>query len=143
MFMSPGLHGGLQPVHSLPVGGTTLQDVTNPGDSWKFPSPSSREANNEGFVWNKKAKGTLSSSGHEIMEFKVFTAARRANSKLMTQHFRRADFVLFRVYFVESHGARPWRKESWFIFRDHLLQAQEQCLPANRNSGKNPGGMQG
>ncbi|KFV09627.1 hypothetical protein N340_04878, partial [Tauraco erythrolophus] len=27
--------------------------------------------------------------------------------------------------------------ESWLIFKDHLLQAQERCIPTKRNSGRN------
>ena len=26
---------------------------------------------------------------------------------------------------------------SWLIFKDHLLQAQEKCIPTKRKSGKN------
>ncbi|KFM11475.1 hypothetical protein AS27_04032, partial [Aptenodytes forsteri] len=55
--------------------------------------------------------------------------------------FRRADFGLFR----DLLGRVPWAKalegrgaqESWVIFRDHLLQAQERCIPTKRESGKN------
>lgn len=42
-------------------------------------------------------------------------------------------------------GRVPWDKvleggeaqESWLIFRNHLLQAQEQCIPAKRKLGEN------
>ena len=42
-------------------------------------------------------------------------------------------------------GRVPWDKalegrgaqESWLIFKDHLLQAQERCIPTKRKSGKN------
>ncbi|KFW07543.1 hypothetical protein N327_05512, partial [Fulmarus glacialis] len=55
--------------------------------------------------------------------------------------FRRADFGLFR----DLLGRVPWGKalegreaqESQLIFRDHLLQAQEQRISTKRNSGKN------
>ncbi|KFW09032.1 hypothetical protein N327_00801, partial [Fulmarus glacialis] len=58
-----------------------------------------------------------------------------------TVDFRRADFGLFR----DLLGRVPWDKalegrgaqESWLIFKDHLLQAQEQCIPTKRKSGKN------
>ncbi|KFV20372.1 hypothetical protein N340_07678, partial [Tauraco erythrolophus] len=54
--------------------------------------------------------------------------------------FRRADFGLFR----DLLGKVPWEKdlegrgaqESWLVFKDHLLQAQEQCIPTKRKSGK-------
>ncbi|KFW73581.1 hypothetical protein AS28_12130, partial [Pygoscelis adeliae] len=56
-------------------------------------------------------------------------------------HFRRADSGLFR----DLLGRVPWDKamegrgaqESWVIFKDHLLQAQERCIPTKRKSGKN------
>ncbi|KFW60998.1 hypothetical protein AS28_04482, partial [Pygoscelis adeliae] len=64
-----------------------------------------------------------------------------AHSKLATLDFRRADLGLFR----DLLGRVPWDKalegrgpqESWLIFRDHLLQAQERCIPTKRKSGKN------
>ncbi|KFQ04942.1 hypothetical protein N329_07333, partial [Haliaeetus albicilla] len=64
-----------------------------------------------------------------------------AHSKLTTLDFRRADFGLFR----DLLGRVPWDKalegrgaqESWLIFKDHLLQAQERCIPTKRKSGKN------
>ncbi|KFQ85446.1 hypothetical protein N337_12339, partial [Phoenicopterus ruber ruber] len=68
-------------------------------------------------------------------------AVRRAHSKLTTLAFRRADFGLFRGLLARV----PWDKAlevrgaqaSWLIFKDHLLQAQEQCIPTKRKSGKN------
>ena len=75
------------------------------------------------------------------MEFKTLRVARRAHSKLAALDFRRADFGLFR----DLLGRVPWdtalegrgAQESWLIFKDHLLQAQERCIPTKRKSGKN------
>ncbi|KFV18986.1 hypothetical protein N340_02246, partial [Tauraco erythrolophus] len=58
-----------------------------------------------------------------------------------TLDFRRADFGLFRDLLgrvlwdkdLEGRGAQ----ESWLIFKHHLLQAQEQCIPTKRKSSKN------
>ncbi|KFV03790.1 hypothetical protein N340_13356, partial [Tauraco erythrolophus] len=58
-----------------------------------------------------------------------------------TLDFRRADFGLFRELLIrvqrdealEGRGAQ----ESWLIFKDHLLQAQEQCIPTKRKSDRN------
>ncbi|KFV20393.1 hypothetical protein N340_12155, partial [Tauraco erythrolophus] len=55
--------------------------------------------------------------------------------------FRRADFGFFRDLLarvpwdeaLERRGAQ----ESWLIFKDHLLQAQERCIPTKRKSGRN------
>ncbi|KFV08099.1 hypothetical protein N340_03987, partial [Tauraco erythrolophus] len=58
-----------------------------------------------------------------------------------TLYFSRADFGLFRDLLgrvqwdevLEGRGAQ----ESWLIFKDHLLQAQERCIPTKRKSGRN------
>ena len=55
--------------------------------------------------------------------------------------FRRADFALFK----DLLGRVLWDKaleerggqESWLIFKDYLLQAQESSIPMNKKSGKN------
>jgi len=89
--------------------------------------------NKEGLVGNVKLKGNLGCSDHEMVEFKILRAARRVYSKLTALGFRRADFGIFRNLLgrvqqdkaLEERGAQ----ESWLIFKDHLLQAQEQCIP--------------
>ncbi|GAB0179184.1 hypothetical protein GRJ2_000383700 [Grus japonensis] len=85
--------------------------------------------NKEGLVGDVKLKGSLGCSDHEMVEFRILRAARRAHSKLTTLDFRRADFGLFR----DLLGRIPWDKalegrgaqDSWLIFKGHLLQAQE------------------
>jgi len=85
--------------------------------------------NKEGLVGNVKVKGSLGCSDHEMMEFKIPRAARRAHTKSTTLDLRRADFGLLR----DLLGRIPWDKalegrgaqESWLIFKDHLLQVQE------------------
>ncbi|GAB0184915.1 triadin [Grus japonensis] len=97
--------------------------------------------NKEGLVGDIKLKGSLGCSDHEMVEFRILRAARRAHSKLTTLDFRRADFGLFR----DLLGRIPWDKalegrgaqDSWLIFKYHLLQAQEQCIPTKRKSSKN------
>ncbi|GAB0182026.1 hypothetical protein GRJ2_000667900 [Grus japonensis] len=96
--------------------------------------------NKEGLVGNAKLKGSLSCSDHEMVEFQILRAVRRAHSKLTTLDFGRADFGLFR----DLLGRIPWDKaveargaqESWLVFKDHLLRAQERCIPTKK-SGKN------
>ena len=76
-----------------------------------------------------KLKGSLGCSDREMVEFKILRAARRARSKLTTLDFKRADFGFFR----DLLGRIPWDKalegrwaqDSWLVFKDHLLQAQE------------------
>ncbi|GAB0206425.1 mitochondrial enolase superfamily member 1 [Grus japonensis] len=97
--------------------------------------------NKEGLVGDVKLKGSLGCSDHEMVEFRILRAARKALSKLTTLDFRRADFGLFR----DLLGRIPWDKalegrgaqDSWLIFKGHLLQAQERCIPTKRKSGKN------
>ncbi|GAB0189098.1 mitochondrial enolase superfamily member 1 [Grus japonensis] len=96
--------------------------------------------NKEGLVGDVKLKGSLGCSDHEMVEFRILRAARRAHSKLTTLDFRRADFGLFRDLLgrilwdkaLEERGAQ----DSWLIFKGHLLQPQEQCIPAKRKSSK-------
>jgi len=79
-----------------------------------------------------KVKGSLGCSDHEMVEFKILRVARGVRSKLPTLDFRRADFGLIE----DLLGRIPWDKalegrgaqESWSVFKDHLLQAQEQCI---------------
>jgi len=83
----------------------------------------------EGLVGNVKIKGSLGCSDHEMVEFKILMAVRRAHSNLTALDFRTADFDLFR----DLLDRVPWDKdlegretqESCLIFKDHLLQAQE------------------
>ncbi|GAB0182786.1 hypothetical protein GRJ2_000743900 [Grus japonensis] len=97
--------------------------------------------NKEGLVGDVKLKGSLGCSDHEMVEFRTLRAARRACSKLTTLDFSRADFGLIR----DLLGRIPWDKalegrgaqESWLIFKGHLLQAQQRCIPTKRKSSKN------
>ncbi|GAB0209914.1 hypothetical protein GRJ2_003457100 [Grus japonensis] len=97
--------------------------------------------NKEGLVGDVKLKGSLGCSDHEMVEFRILRAARRAHSKLTTLDFRRAGFGLSR----DLLGRIPWDKalegrgsqDSWLVFKGHLLQAQERCIPTKRKSSKN------
>ncbi|GAB0199193.1 hypothetical protein GRJ2_002384700 [Grus japonensis] len=75
----------------------------------------------EGLVGNVKLKSSLGCSDHEMVDFRILRAARRACSKLTTLDFRRADFGLFR----DLPGRIPWDKalegrgaqDSWLLFK--------------------------
>ena len=92
--------------------------------------------NKEGLVGNVKLKGSLGCSDHEMVDFKILRAVRKVYSKLATLDFRRADFGLFRDLLggVPGDTALEGRgtQESWLIFKDHLLQAQEQRMHPNK-----------
>ena len=144
MFTSPGPHGGLQPPWYLLRDNTAghkqsrrfLECIDDNFLLQVIEEPMRRGAmldlvltNKEGLVGNVKLKGSLGYSDHEVVEFKILRAVRKAHSKLTTLDFRRTDFGLFRDLLgrvsrdkaLEGRGAQ----ESWLIFRDHLLQAQE------------------
>ncbi|PKU43211.1 tetratricopeptide repeat protein hypothetical protein [Limosa lapponica baueri] len=90
---------------------------------------------------NVKLKGNLGCTDHQMVEFKILKAVRRARSKLSALDFRRADFGLFR----DLLSRVPWDNtlegrevhESWLILKDHLLQTQERYIPTKTKSGKN------
>ena len=97
--------------------------------------------NEEELVSNVKLKGSLEYSDHEMVEFEILRVSKRVCSKFATLDFRRADFELLR----ELLGRVTWKKalegrgaqESWLVFKDHLLQAQKQCIPRKKKADKN------
>jgi len=94
----------------------------------------------EELVGNVKLKCSFGYSDHETVKFKILRAARRTHIKLTALTFRRAVFGLF----SDLLGRVPWDKalegrgaqESWLMFKDHLGQAQERCIPTKRQSSK-------
>jgi len=56
-------------------------------------------------VGNVKLKGSLGCSDHEMVDFKIFRAARRVH-RLTTLDFSRTDFGIFR----DLLGRIPWDK---------------------------------
>ncbi|GAB0204603.1 hypothetical protein GRJ2_002925900 [Grus japonensis] len=67
--------------------------------------------NRDGLVENVKLKGSLGCSDHEMVDFKILRAARRAHSKLTILDFRRAGFGLFRDLLGRVPWDKPWREE--------------------------------
>lgn len=91
---------------------------------------------------NMKLKGY---SNHEIVEFEMLGAMRREHSKFTATDIRRADSVCSGERILEYHGIKPWKgaQGSGLIVKDHLFQAQKQCIPTKRKSGKNTGDLHG
>ncbi|PKU41096.1 rna-directed dna polymerase from mobile element jockey-like [Limosa lapponica baueri] len=97
----------------------------------------------EGLVGNVKLKGSLGCSDREMVEFTILRAARRVCKKLTTLDFGRPDFGLWRDLIgrvpcekvQEGRGAQ----DSWLVFKDHLLQAQERGISKKKKSGKKAG----
>ncbi|GAB0175850.1 hypothetical protein GRJ2_000050200 [Grus japonensis] len=71
--------------------------------------------NQEGLVGNVKLKGSLGCSDHEMVEFKILRAARRAHSKLTALDFkdcsREQTLASSGICLVEYHGTKPLREE--------------------------------
>ncbi|GAB0187672.1 hypothetical protein GRJ2_001232500 [Grus japonensis] len=68
--------------------------------------------NKEGLVGDVKLKGSLGCSDHEMVEFRILRAARRACSKLTALDFSRADTLASSgICLVEYHGTKPWKEE--------------------------------
>ncbi|PKU44186.1 protein scribble hypothetical protein [Limosa lapponica baueri] len=63
----------------------------------------------EGLVGNVKLKGSLGCSDHEMVEFEILRAVKRAHSKLTTLDFRRATWASSGICLVEYRGIKPWR----------------------------------
>ncbi|GAB0206732.1 hypothetical protein GRJ2_003138800 [Grus japonensis] len=97
--------------------------------------------NKEELVGDVELKSSLGCSDHEMVEFKMLRAVSRAHSKLTTLEFKKADFDLFR----DLLGSVPWDKalegrgaqDRWLLFKDHVFQDQEPCIPTEKKSGKN------
>ncbi|GAB0205343.1 hypothetical protein GRJ2_002999900 [Grus japonensis] len=89
--------------------------------------------NKEGLVGNVKLKGSLGCTDHEMVEFKILRAARRAHSKLTSLDFRRADFgLLCGVPWdkaLEGRGAQ----ESWYV--DGKKKTRENVDPLWKETG--------
>ncbi|XP_040977464.1 uncharacterized protein LOC121232961 [Aquila chrysaetos chrysaetos] len=89
--------------------------------------------NREGIVGDVLVGGCLGHSDHEMVEFKIFSVMRKQDSRVATLDFRRANFKLFR----ELLSRVPWESafeglgvhECWSVFKQHLLEAQENIGP--------------
>ncbi|XP_062497870.1 uncharacterized protein LOC134175668 [Pezoporus occidentalis] len=96
--------------------------------------------NREGLDGDVALQGSLGCSDHEMVEFEILRTVRRACSKLTALDFKRADFGLFRNLLskvpwdiaLEGRGAQ----DCWLIFKDHLQQAQECCVPTRRKCSR-------
>ncbi|PKU30367.1 rna-directed dna polymerase from mobile element jockey- hypothetical protein [Limosa lapponica baueri] len=96
--------------------------------------------NKEGLVEDMKVGGNLGCSDHGETEFRIVGSMSKTTSRIVTLGFRRANFDPFKkllgeipwVRTLEGSGAR----ESWSIFKHRFLQAQDQCIPKSKKSGK-------
>jgi len=96
--------------------------------------------NKEGLVEDVKVGGSLGCSDHGMVELRMLHGGSRAISRITALDFRRAHFGLFK----ELLGGIPWVRalerrgiqESWSLFNDHFLHAQDRCIPVSKKSSK-------
>ncbi|KAJ7399690.1 hypothetical protein BTVI_112609 [Pitangus sulphuratus] len=75
-----------------------------------------------------------------MVELRMLHGGSKAVSRTRILNFQGAKFGLFKdllrgipwVRALEEKGVQ----ESWSIFKNHFLQAQDQCIPMNKKSGK-------
>ena len=65
-------------------------------------------SNKEGLVRSVKVKVSLGCCDHEIVEFKILRAVRRARSKLTTRNSGEQILASAGICFIEHHGIKPW-----------------------------------
>ncbi|KAF4790719.1 hypothetical protein TURU_138206 [Turdus rufiventris] len=75
-----------------------------------------------------------------MVELRILHGGSKAVSRTRTLNFWRANFSLFN----DLLRGIPWYRaladkrvqENWSIFKHHFLQAQDQCIPMSKKSGK-------
>jgi len=80
------------------------------------------------------------SSAFDVVDLRILRGGNKAKSKITTPGFRRAGFGLLSYLLAripqEMSLERRVVKESWLIFKDHLLPAPEWSTPMSRISSK-------
>lgn len=94
--------------------------------------------NREGLMGDVLLDGFPGHSGHEMVEFKIFSVIRRKDSRAAT--VRRANFKVFGKLFnrvpCESGSEGLGCHRCWSVFKNYLLQAREQAVLLCHKSGK-------
>ena len=88
-----------------------------------------------------KISVSLGCSDHALVEFTILRDMGQVKSKVRTLNFRRVNFQLFK----ELVDGTPWEaalrdkgaEQSWQLFKDIFLKAQELSIPICKKSGKN------
>lgn len=91
-----------------------------------------------------KGNAILPCSNHETVELKILEDRVR-KSKITSLDFKKAGFGLLGDLLGRLNGRLPWRvkgmQDSWLIFKDNLLKAQNQSVAMFRkssNHGRKP-----
>jgi len=102
----------------------------------------------EGLDGNVRVRESLGCSDRDMVEFRILQGRSRAESRIVTLDFRRADFVLF----GDLLGRIPWVRalkgkgvqDGWSVLKYCFLQAQYWCIPMSKKAskgGSRPAGM--
>lgn len=94
----------------------------------------------EELVGNLKVRSGLGCSDLEMVDFRILRGRVKANSRITILEFRRAYFGLFR----DLLEMIPWDivlerreiQETWIIFKNDLLQAQQCSIVIFRQTSK-------
>ena len=92
--------------------------------------------NAEEIIKSVKVGGSLGCSDHALVEFVILRNVGLAKSGVRTLNFGRANFKLFKELLAKI----PWDavlkdkdvEESWLLFKDAFLRAQELSIPLNK-----------
>ena len=96
--------------------------------------------NAEEIIKGVNVGGSLGCSNHGLVEFVISRDVGLAKSGVRTLNFGRANFKLFNGLLAKI----PWDavlkekdvEESWLLFQDALLKAQEVSIPLNKKVGR-------
>lgn len=95
---------------------------------------------NRGLVGDVMVGGCLGHSDHEMVEFKFFGVMRKKASRVATLDFKRANLKLLSelgsTVPLESDFEGLGIHECWSVFKNHILEAQEQSIPLCQKSSK-------
>lgn len=96
--------------------------------------------NREGFMGDVVLGSWLDQGDPERVEFNIFSLTRKSDSRVVTLDFRRSNFKLC----SEVSRRPPWESafeglvvhKYWSVFKNHILEAQEQEIPLCHKSSK-------
>ena len=101
-------------------------------DEWYSPKPDTYKQEQVGV--------SLSCTNWDTEEFRNLRAGSKATRRITILSFRRVNFVLFRDLIWRIPGENVLERwmvqESWLIFKDCHLQAQEWSIPVSRISSR-------
>lgn len=91
-----------------------------------------------------KVGGSLGCGDHEMLEIRILQGGSQVVRRTRTLNFQKANFGIFKdlliripwVRALEEKGNIDHLQERWSIFKQHFLQAQDQCIPICKKSSE-------